>query len=124
MNLTSGEELEFQKFVTIPTCPRHVVIKHLFERLAFREAKNPDQIHRYVDGDHNEDEKVLHPRVRGDPIQGKGEGCFARCCRDNTEERNKDRVEIDGLYIFVANCVQVTAESETDDVGIDRDGYC
>jgi len=58
-------------------------------------------------GDDDEDEKVSDPYVRRDAIQGDRERCFSCCCRDDTEARNKDGVEVDRLEILRTDSLYV-----------------
>ncbi len=52
-------------------------------------------------------------------MQREGKRRLARCRRDDAECRNKDRIEVDGLEVLLANCPDVSAESKGHNIGID-----
>ena len=71
--------------------------------------------------DDDEDEEVPDPLVRRDAIQGDCEGSLSRCCRDDTEACDHDSVEVYRLEVFRADGLDMSAEAERDNVGVDAD---
>ena len=71
--------------------------------------------------DDDEDEEVPDPLVRRDAIQGDREGSLSRCCRDDTEACDHDSVEVYRLEVFRADGLDMSAEAERDNVGVDAD---
>ena len=103
----------------IPAGTGDLLIEDSSKRRAFGETKDPNQVHRDVDGDDDEDEEVFHPHVGGNSVQGDGEGCFTRRRRDDTESRTDNGVEVDRSQVVFADRVHMSSESQRYQVRID-----
>lgn len=114
--------MELEEFRSIPARPRELGVQNLLKWRAFSKAKDPNQVHRYIDCYDDKDEEVPHPSTRGNPIQREGERRFAgRGCYD-PEGGDENRVEVDDPQVLIADGVDMATEAQRDDVGIDRDG--
>lgn len=122
-HLTSSEELEFDKLLGIPASAWHRLIPHSSKRSAFGEPEDPDQVHRDIDGNNDEDEEMLHPPGGSDAMQSDGERGLARRRGNNAKGRNQDGEEVDRLEIIGADCVNMLTEAEGDQVGVDGCSY-
>jgi hypothetical protein len=73
----------------------------------------------YADDD--EDEEVPDPLIRRDTVQGDREGSLSGCCRDDAEACDHDSVEVDRPEVFRADGLDMSAETERDNVCVDAD---
>lgn len=103
----------------IPAGTGDLLIEDSSKRRAFGETKDPNQVHRDVDGDDDEDEEIFHPHVGGNSVQSDGEGCFTRRRRDDTESRTDNCVEVDRSQVVFADRVHMSSESQRYQVRID-----
>lgn len=115
--------MEFDKLLLVPATSRHAAVPYSLQRCAFGESKDPYQVHRDVDGNDDEDEKVFQPLVRDNAIQRQGERAFASGRCDDSESGDEDRIEVDELEVVATDRIDMASKSERDNVGINRDGY-